>query len=154
MDVGSTRRLRTRFIVGTHNPQWNEQHEVYVADEAEQITLEVKVSGATAASNCSKVHLCCGPSVASSCDAHSWKVLSGGILMTARGTAAACACHRLNVQGFRLVAPSAARAGKSHKGAPHSFQLSAVMVEPLLTNFTCMSMKCIAMTLLLVLAGC
>eukprot|EP00882_Tetradesmus_deserticola_P024873 GHRQ01027215.1.p2 GENE.GHRQ01027215.1~~GHRQ01027215.1.p2 ORF type:complete len:112 (-),score=29.48 GHRQ01027215.1:318-653(-) len=43
LDIGSTRRLRTRFIVGTHNPDWHEQHEVYVADEAEQITLEVKV---------------------------------------------------------------------------------------------------------------
>eukprot|EP00882_Tetradesmus_deserticola_P025421 GHRQ01027922.1.p1 GENE.GHRQ01027922.1~~GHRQ01027922.1.p1 ORF type:complete len:406 (+),score=151.50 GHRQ01027922.1:296-1513(+) len=42
LDIGSTRRLRTRFIVGTHNPDWHEQHEVYVADEAEQITLEVK----------------------------------------------------------------------------------------------------------------
>jgi C2 domain len=43
MDVGQTRRLRTRFISGTSNPEWNERHEVYVADEAEDIRFEVKV---------------------------------------------------------------------------------------------------------------
>lgn len=58
LDVGSTRRLRTRFIVGTHNPQWNEQHEVYVADEAEQLTLEVKVGRRKPAHCCHSVRTC------------------------------------------------------------------------------------------------
>lgn len=37
------RRLRTRFIEATHNPVWNERHEVYLADEADTIKLWVKV---------------------------------------------------------------------------------------------------------------
>jgi hypothetical protein len=37
------RRLRTRFIEGTHNPVWNERHEVYLADEADVIKISVKV---------------------------------------------------------------------------------------------------------------
>lgn len=44
LDVGNTRRLRTRFIPATHHPVWNEEHEVYVADEADEIKIEVKVS--------------------------------------------------------------------------------------------------------------
>jgi hypothetical protein len=37
------RRLRTRFIETTHNPVWEERHEVYLADEADTIKLWVKV---------------------------------------------------------------------------------------------------------------
>lgn len=37
------RRLRTRFIEATHNPVWEERHEVYLADEADTIKLWVKV---------------------------------------------------------------------------------------------------------------
>lgn len=42
LDVGSTRRLRTRFIPASHNPVWDERHEVYLADEAEELKIEVK----------------------------------------------------------------------------------------------------------------
>eukprot|EP00879_Flechtneria_rotunda_P013406 GHRR01013996.1.p1 GENE.GHRR01013996.1~~GHRR01013996.1.p1 ORF type:complete len:724 (+),score=209.94 GHRR01013996.1:247-2418(+) len=42
LDVGNTRRVRSRFIQGTHNPVWNERHEVYVADEADQLKIEIK----------------------------------------------------------------------------------------------------------------
>lgn len=38
-----TRRLRTRFIEGSHNPVWDERHEVYLADEAETFKLTIKV---------------------------------------------------------------------------------------------------------------
>jgi hypothetical protein len=37
------RRLRTRFIEATHNPVWDERHEVYLADEADTIKVWVKV---------------------------------------------------------------------------------------------------------------
>jgi hypothetical protein len=42
------RRLRTRFIEATHNPVWNERHEVYLADEADTIKLSVKVGRGSA----------------------------------------------------------------------------------------------------------
>lgn len=41
--VPPCRRLRTRFIEGTHNPVWDERFEVYLADEADTIKLTVKV---------------------------------------------------------------------------------------------------------------
>lgn len=46
--AAACRRLRTRFIEATHNPVWNERHEVYLADEADTIKLWVKVGGARA----------------------------------------------------------------------------------------------------------
>jgi hypothetical protein len=41
--AAAARRLRTRFIEGTHNPVWNERHEVYLADEADTLKISVKV---------------------------------------------------------------------------------------------------------------
>jgi hypothetical protein len=41
--VGKTRRLRSTIIHNCHNPVWIERANVYVADEAEDLTLEVKV---------------------------------------------------------------------------------------------------------------
>lgn len=43
LDVGPTRRLRSSFCNNTHNPVWNERARVYVADEAEELRLQVKV---------------------------------------------------------------------------------------------------------------
>lgn len=45
LDVGNTRRLRSSFCQSTHNPVWDERAEVYVADEAEELKIEVKVGG-------------------------------------------------------------------------------------------------------------
>lgn len=42
-DVGKTRRLRSAIIQNSHNPVWNQRAIVYVADEADDLTLEVKV---------------------------------------------------------------------------------------------------------------
>jgi hypothetical protein len=42
-DVGKTRRLRSPIIQNSHNPVWNQKAIVYVADEAEDITVEIKV---------------------------------------------------------------------------------------------------------------
>lgn len=44
MDVGITRRARTRFIKNQpRSVKWEEQFELYLADEAEEFTFEVKV---------------------------------------------------------------------------------------------------------------
>lgn len=43
LDVGKTRRLRSTIIQSTTNPEWNERAEVYVADEADTIKVEIKV---------------------------------------------------------------------------------------------------------------
>ncbi|WIA08753.1 hypothetical protein OEZ85_008176 [Tetradesmus obliquus] len=42
LDVGSTRRLRSSICQSTNDPVWNERVEVYVADEAEELRIEVK----------------------------------------------------------------------------------------------------------------
>lgn len=47
LDVGSTRRLRTRIVAASQHPVWNEKHEVYLADEAEELKIEVKVGCAS-----------------------------------------------------------------------------------------------------------
>lgn len=59
LDVGNTRRLRTRFIHSTHNPVWNEKHEVYLADEANEIKIEVKVSRISQQRNKQGSTICC-----------------------------------------------------------------------------------------------
>jgi len=41
--VGKTRRLRSPIIQNSHNPVWNQRATVYVADEADDITVEIKV---------------------------------------------------------------------------------------------------------------
>lgn len=43
IDVGNTRRLRSSFCQSTHNPTWNERAEVFLADEAEELIVQVKV---------------------------------------------------------------------------------------------------------------
>lgn len=43
VDVGKTRRLRSPIIQNSHNPVWNQRATVYVADEADDITVEIKV---------------------------------------------------------------------------------------------------------------
>jgi hypothetical protein len=43
LDVGNTRRLRSSICQSTNDPVWNERVEVYVADEAEELRIEVKV---------------------------------------------------------------------------------------------------------------
>jgi hypothetical protein len=43
MKVGSTRRLRSTIVSGTTAPSWEERFEVQVADEADQLTFEIKV---------------------------------------------------------------------------------------------------------------
>jgi Ca2+-dependent lipid-binding protein len=43
MKVGSTRRLRTTIVTSTTDPVWEERFEVQVADEADQLTFEIKV---------------------------------------------------------------------------------------------------------------
>jgi len=46
MDVGATRRVRTRFInKSPRHVQWNEQFTLYLADEAEEFVFEIKVGG-------------------------------------------------------------------------------------------------------------
>lgn len=42
-DVGKTRRLRSTIIQNSHEPVWNQRATVYLADEAEDLTVEVKV---------------------------------------------------------------------------------------------------------------
>lgn len=43
MDVGATRRVRTRFInKSPRHVQWNEQFTLYLADEAEEFVFEIK----------------------------------------------------------------------------------------------------------------
>jgi hypothetical protein len=44
-DVGKTRRLRSPIIQSSHNPRWDQRATVYVADEADDITAEIKVGG-------------------------------------------------------------------------------------------------------------
>jgi hypothetical protein len=42
-DVGKTRRLRSAIVQNNHHPVWNQRAVVYVADEADDITMEIKV---------------------------------------------------------------------------------------------------------------
>lgn len=44
LNVGGTRRLHTRFIQSTQNPVWNERFEIFLADEADELKVEIKVS--------------------------------------------------------------------------------------------------------------
>lgn len=44
LDVGTTRRLRSRIVRNTYDPVWNEHYLINVADEAKEIKLWVKVS--------------------------------------------------------------------------------------------------------------
>lgn len=42
-DIGKTPRLRSTIIQSSHNPVWNQRAILYVADEADDITVEIKV---------------------------------------------------------------------------------------------------------------
>jgi len=50
LDVGSTRRVRTRFIKNSpREATWNERYWVYVCDEADELSFEVKEGQLTGA---------------------------------------------------------------------------------------------------------
>ena len=45
LELDGTRRLRTSVIPGDTSPEWEEQFEVYVADEVENMRVVIKVPG-------------------------------------------------------------------------------------------------------------
>lgn len=48
LELDGTRRLRTSVIPGDTSPEWEEQFEVYVADECTQMRIVIKVRAGVA----------------------------------------------------------------------------------------------------------